>query len=57
MEPRYEEECLKEKFKSVNAYGPQQVVEFHNSSSAEERDIQARQAYELVRAFLNRVTG
>lgn len=43
---------LHEKFTSVNSFGPQQVVEFHNSSQEEERAIQARRSYELVQEFL-----
>jgi hypothetical protein len=45
---------LREKFAAVNAFGPQQVVEFHNSANAEERAMQARRAYELVQEFLRR---
>lgn len=43
---------LREKFATVNAFGPQQVVEFHNSIQPDERAIQARRAFELVQAFL-----
>lgn len=43
---------LREKFAAVDAFGPQQLVEFHNSTNAEEREMQARRAYELVQAFL-----
>lgn len=46
---------LKEKFATVDAYGPGQVVEFYNSANAEEQERQARRAYELVRKFLNHV--
>ena len=46
---------LEEKFSAVDAYGPQQVVEFHNSPHPEERDAQARRAYELVQEFLRQV--
>jgi len=45
-------EILKEKFATVHSYGPTQVVEFHNSTNGEEREQQARRAFELVRAFL-----
>lgn len=48
-------EYLREKFKGVDAYGPQQVVEFHRSNNSEERNLQARRAYELVRTFLQQV--
>ena len=48
-------EYLREKFQSVSAYGTQQVVEFHNSNNSDEREQQARRAYELVRAFLEQV--
>ncbi len=43
---------LAEKFPAVNAFGPQQLVEFHNSPSDEERAMQARQAFEQVQALL-----
>ena len=46
---------LKEKFASVDSFGPQQVVEFHNSADAEEQARQARRAYELVREFLKQL--
>lgn len=43
---------LREKFTTVDAFGPQQVVEFHNSANPEEQAIQARRAYELMQDFL-----
>jgi predicted nucleotidyltransferase len=46
---------LKKKFPSPDAFGPMQVVEFHNHPVPETRDQQSRRAYELVRAFLNTV--
>ncbi|TSA37775.1 MAG: hypothetical protein D4R65_00315 [Verrucomicrobiaceae bacterium] len=49
-------EILKEKFATVEWYGPVQVVEFYNSSTDEERKQQARRAYELVQAFLKEVS-
>lgn len=48
-------EILREKFESVEAFGPQHLVEFHNSSNPEEQAMQARRAYELVQEFLNMV--
>ncbi len=47
---------LREKFADVRAFGPQQVVEFHNSSNPEEQAIQARRAYELVQGLLRLLT-
>lgn len=44
---------LREKFETVDAYGPMQVVEFHNSTNPEERAVQARRAYELVQRCLS----
>lgn len=44
---------LREKFETVDAFGPMQVVEFHNATDPEERDAQARRAYELVQKFLS----
>lgn len=45
-------EILKGKFAAVDSFGPQQLVEFHNSPNADEQAMQARRAYELVQAFL-----
>ncbi len=45
-------EILTAKFASVDAFGPQQLVEFHSSPDDEAAKMQARRAYELVRAFL-----
>ncbi len=46
---------LKEKFASPEAFGPQQVVEFHSASDAETRAMQARRAYEAAQRFLSLV--
>lgn len=46
---------LREKFDSVDAFGPQQVVEFHGSRDEEEQEMQARRAYELVKRLLDLV--
>jgi hypothetical protein len=43
---------LEEKFPMVKAFGPQQLVEFHDSSNDDERAMQARQAFELVQGLL-----
>lgn len=43
---------LREKFASVNSFGPRQVVEFHASPHADEQAIQARRAFELMQEFL-----
>jgi predicted nucleotidyltransferase len=48
-------EILKEKFAAVDSYGPVQVVEFHNSTNAVEREQQARRTFELVQEFLRLV--
>jgi len=45
-------EILLEKFAATDAFGPQQVVEFHNSPAEDEQERQARRAYELVQKFL-----
>lgn len=45
-------EILAAKFMSVDAYGPQQLVEFHNSPDDGTQAMQARRAYELVQKFL-----
>jgi hypothetical protein len=49
-------EILKEKFSQLEAYGPSQVVEFHDSADHEERDRQQRRAYELVQRLLSLLT-
>jgi hypothetical protein len=46
-------EVLREKFANVGAFGPQQLVEFHNSSDEEAQAMDARRAYELVQKFLS----
>jgi hypothetical protein len=43
---------LRDKFSALDQYGPSQVVDFYNSPSREEREMQARRAFELVQAFL-----
>jgi predicted nucleotidyltransferase len=48
-------EILKEKFESVNSYGPMQVVEFHNETDESVREEQSRRAFELVRRFLTEI--
>ena len=46
---------LQEKFSSVDSFGPQQLVEFHNSADAEAQAMDARRAYELVQKFLSHI--
>lgn len=46
---------LREKFASVEAYGPQQVVIFYDVVGEEERELHARRAFELVARFLSLV--
>jgi hypothetical protein len=48
-------EILREKFASVDAFGPQQLVEFHAAPDAETEAMHARRAYELVQKFLSLV--
>jgi len=43
---------LREKFESVDSFGPQQLVEFHASADTNEQAMHARRAYELVQKFL-----
>jgi hypothetical protein len=45
-------EILREKFSTVEDFGPKQVVEFFDSSDAETQAIQARRAFELVQQLL-----
>ena len=46
-------EILREKFASIEAFGPQQLVEFYFASDEETRLMHARRAYELVQKFLS----
>lgn len=48
-------EILKEKFESVDSYGPVQVVEFHDETDDAVRDEQARRSFELVQRFLSEI--
>lgn len=48
-------EILREKFQDPSFLGPQQVVDFYESPGLEEREMQARRAFELVRDFLRRI--
>lgn len=50
-------EILLEKFSSVDAFGPRQLVEFHAAPDAETQAMQARRAYELIQKFLSLVTA
>ena len=43
---------MKEKFVGVDAFGPQQVVEFNSARDTETQAMHARRAYELVQKFL-----
>ena len=45
-------EILTEKFADVDAFGPQQLVEFQGSPDPETQAMQARRAFELVQALL-----
>ena len=46
-------EILRDKFASVDAFGPEQVVEFHGSVDRETQAMQARRAFELMQQFLS----
>ncbi|MBI4623080.1 MAG: hypothetical protein HY736_07665 [Verrucomicrobia bacterium] len=45
----------RDKPKDADDYGPRQVVEFHQSTDAAERGIQAQRAFQLVQRFLGLV--
>jgi hypothetical protein len=49
-------EILREKFNEVNAFGPQQLVEFHAAPDLETQEMHARRAYELVQKFLRLIS-
>lgn len=44
---------MREKFASVNAFGPRQLVEFHNAADDETRAMHAQRAFQLVQKFLS----
>jgi len=46
-------EILREKCSSVDAFGPQQVVEFYSSVDADTQAMQACRAFELMQQFLS----
>lgn len=48
-------EVLRSKFRSVEDYGPRQVVEFHQSADASERERQTQRAFQLVQRFLGQI--
>lgn len=48
-------DVLRTKFRTTDDYGPRQVVEFHQSTDAAERGIQAQRAFQLVQRFLGLV--
>lgn len=45
-------EIVREKFATIESFGPQQVVEFYSASDAGTQAMHARRAYELVQKFL-----
>jgi predicted nucleotidyltransferase len=45
-------EILREKFTTVDHYGPRQLATFHESTSEDEQAMYARRAYELVQKLL-----
>lgn len=48
-------QILREKFETVDHYGPRQLVVFHNSQDPEQDAVHARRAYELVQKLLSLV--
>jgi Nucleotidyl transferase AbiEii toxin, Type IV TA system len=46
-------EILREKFASVDAFGPGQIIEFHGSVDTETQAMQARRAFEVMQQFLS----
>ncbi|MFM9116974.1 MAG: nucleotidyl transferase AbiEii/AbiGii toxin family protein, partial [Planctomycetota bacterium] len=44
---------LQDKFASVDAFGPQQLVEFHGDFDVTTQEMQARRAFQLVQNFLS----
>jgi hypothetical protein len=48
---------LRDKFESVDSFGPQQVASFYGDVAEEARELHARRAFELVRRFLMAADG
>ncbi len=48
---------LREKFVDIDSFGPRQVVDFYHSPQPDEREMQARRAFELVQEFLKQIDG
>jgi HEPN domain-containing protein len=48
---------LREKFETVHSFGPRRVAEFYNAPTEEERERDARKAFELVQRLLEAVAG
>ena len=48
---------LRDKFDSVDSFGPQQVASFYGDVAEEARELHARRAFELVRRFLIAADG
>ncbi len=46
-------EILREKFQTVEHYGPQQLAVFHHAVDVDERAMHARRAFELVQKLLS----
>lgn len=46
-------DILRQKFKNVDHYGPQQLAIFHDSTAADERAMDARRAFELIQKLLS----
>jgi hypothetical protein len=46
-------DILRQKFKTVDHYGPQQLAVFHDSTADDERAMDARRAFELVQKLLS----
>jgi hypothetical protein len=46
-------DILRQKFRNVDHYGPQQLAIFHDSAAADERAMDARRAFELIQKLLS----
>ena len=46
-------EIMKQKFITIDSFGPQQVVEFYSAPDAETQAVHARRAYEIVQKLLS----
>jgi hypothetical protein len=50
-------EHVRDKFATVDSFGPQQVASFYGDAESQAEDLHARKAFELVNRFLAAAGG